>query len=81
MRRFTRSPTSGDAPERRGTFAGVVDKIPHLNELGVTIVELLPVQQFDLQEGNYWGYMPLNFFAPHRVYAADPGNARASSRR
>lgn len=76
VRGFTRSPTSGVDPGRRGTFAGVVDKIPHLVELGVTIVELLPVQQFDPQEGNYWGYMPLNFFAPHRSYAADPGDAR-----
>jgi glycogen operon protein len=37
------------------------------------VVELLPVQQFDPQEGNYWGYMTLNFFAPHRCYAvSDP---------
>ena len=76
VRGFTRSPTSGVAPERRGTYAGVVDQIPYLKELGVTMVELLPVQQFDPQEGNYWGYMTLNFFAPHGDYAADPGNAR-----
>ena len=63
VRGFTRSPTSGLAPERRGTYAGVVDKIPYLKELGVTMVELLPVQQFDPHEGNYWGYMTLNFFA------------------
>ena len=29
------------------------------------------MQQYDPQEGNYWGYMTLNFFAPHRPYAAD----------
>ena len=40
------------------------------------MVELLPVQQFDPQERNYWGYMPLNFFTPHGDYAADPENAR-----
>jgi glycogen operon protein len=40
------------------------------------MVELQPVQQFDPQEGNYWGYMTLNFFAPHGEYAADRGNAR-----
>ena len=68
---FTRSPTSGAPEERRGTFAGVIDKIPYLKELGVTAVELMPVQQFDPQEGNYWGYMTLNFFAPHNVYAAN----------
>ena len=33
--------------DRRGTFAGVVDKIPYLQELGVTVVELMPVHQFD----------------------------------
>ena len=76
VRGFTRSPTSGLAPERRGTYAGVVDKIPYLKELGVTMVELLPVQQFDPQEGNYWGYMTLNFFAPHQEYATDPHHAR-----
>ena len=65
VRGFTRNPNSGVPPERRGTFAGVIDKIPYLKELGITMVELLPVQQFDPQEGNYWGYMTLNFFAPH----------------
>jgi glycogen operon protein len=72
VRGFTHSPTSGIKPERRGTYAGVIDQIPHLKELGVTMVELLPVQQFDPHEGNYWGYMTLNFFAPHCGYASDP---------
>src|SRR5678816_855264 len=45
------------------------EKIPYLKELVVTVVELLPVHQFDPQEGNYWGYMTLNFFAPHQGYA------------
>jgi isoamylase len=80
VRGFTRSPTSGVAPERRGTYAGVVDRIPYLKELGVTTVELLPVQQSDPKEGNYWGYMTLNFFAPHGDYAADPRNAREEFR-
>ena len=71
VRGFTRSPTSGVAPEKRGTFAGVVEKIPYLLELGVNCVELMPVQQFDPQEGNYWGYMTLNFFAPHLEFSAD----------
>jgi glycogen operon protein len=75
VRGFTKSPTSGVVAEKRGTFAGVVDKIPYLRELGVTTVELLPVHQFDPQEGNYWGYMTLNFFAPHSEYAADRRNA------
>jgi glycogen operon protein len=72
---FTNSPTSGVAPGRRGTYLGVVDKIPYLQELGVTAVELLPIHQFDPQEGNYWGYMTLNFFAPHDGYATNPRNA------
>lgn len=70
---FTARPNSGVTPEHRGTFAGLTEKIPYLKELGVTVVELLPVHQFDPQEGNYWGYMTLNFFAPHHAYAAgDP---------
>ena len=77
VRGFTRSETSGVSPEKRGTFAGVIEKIPHLKELGVTAVELMPVQQFDPQEGNYWGYMTLNFFAPHQEFAADRENAKA----
>jgi glycogen operon protein len=75
VRGFTRSPTSGVSPGKRGTFLGVIEKIPHLQELGVTAVELMPVHQFDPQEGNYWGYMTLNFFAPHGGYATDHRNA------
>ena len=76
VRGFTRNPNSDVPPERRGTVAGVIDKVPYLKELGITMVELLPVQQFDPQEGNYWGYMPLNFFAPHASYASDAREAR-----
>lgn len=72
---FTRHPSSGLKSELRGTYAGLVEKIPYLKELGVTAVELLPVQQFDEQEApagltNYWGYSPIVFFAPHRGYSA-----------
>jgi isoamylase len=70
VRGFTRRANSGVAEDRRGTFRGVIDKIPYLKELGVTAVELLPVHQFDPQERNYWGYMTLGFFAPHQQYAA-----------
>ena len=70
VRGFTERPNSGVPADRRGTFAGVVDKIPYLQELGVTAVELMPVHQFDPQERNFWGYMTLNFFAPHQQYAA-----------
>ena len=71
VRGFTRSESSGVTPEKRGTFAGVIEKIPYLKDLGVTAVELMPVQQYDPQEGNYWGYMTLNFFSPHHQYAMD----------
>ncbi len=79
VRGFTQSPTSGVPEARKGTFLGVIDKIPYLTELGVTAVELMPVFQFGPGEGNYWGYMPLGFFAPHHAYAtrgasADPHN-------
>lgn len=67
---FTARTNSGVTAENRGKFLGLIEKIPYLKELGVTVVELLPVHQFDPQEGNYWGYMTLNFFAPHSGYAA-----------
>ncbi len=73
---FTRHPSSGIDPAIRGTYAGLIEKIPYLQELGVTAVELLPVQQFDEQDvypplKNYWGYNPVVFFAPHRGYSSD----------
>ena len=75
VRGFTRHPTSGVAEKKRGTYAGLIDKIPYLQELGITAVELLPVFQFDPQDCpkgkiNYWGYAPVSFFAPHPVYSS-----------
>jgi isoamylase len=72
---FTRDPSSGVAPALRGTYAGLVEKIPYLQDLGVTAVELLPVFAFDEQAAppgrvNYWGYQPVSFFAPHPAYSA-----------
>jgi glycogen operon protein len=72
---FTRNPNSGVAPEKRGTYAGLIEKIPYLQELGITAVELLPVHQFDSQDvrpglKNYWGYSTIGFFAPHRGYSS-----------
>ena len=69
---FTKRANSGVSPDQRGTYAGVIEKIPYLKELGVTVVELLPVHQRDPDEPNYWGYMTLNFFSPESSYAADP---------
>jgi isoamylase len=72
---FTRHPSSGVTPEKRGTYAGLVEKIPYLRELGITAVELLPVFQFDPSTAppglvNYWGYQPISFFAPHAAYSS-----------
>jgi glycogen operon protein len=72
---FTRHPSSGVAPEKRGTYAGLIDKIPYLKQLGINAVELLPVFQFDEQDAppglkNYWGYSPVSFFAPHAAYSS-----------
>lgn len=67
---FTKNPNAGLPPTvRGGTFRGIIEKIPHLVELGVTAVELMPVFQFDPLEGSVWGYMTLNFFAPHHAYS------------
>ncbi len=70
---FTKNPDSGVDEKLRGTYKGVIEKIPYLADLGITAVELLPVFQFDPQdcpEGkvNYWGYSPVSFFAPHHGY-------------
>ena len=67
---FTKNPNSGVDPSRAGTYAGLVEKIPYLKDLGITVVELMPIFQRDPQEDDYWGYMPLNFFAPHAQYAS-----------
>ncbi|MFZ0773890.1 MAG: alpha-amylase family glycosyl hydrolase, partial [Candidatus Sulfotelmatobacter sp.] len=67
---FTNNPNSSVHPSRAGTYAGLIEKIPYLKELGITVVELMPIFQRDPHEGDYWGYMPLNFFAPHGQYAS-----------
>jgi isoamylase len=73
VRGFTKHSSSG--VEHPGTFSGLTEKIPHLQALGVTHVELMPVIAFDTQDVperpaerglvNYWGYSPYAFFAPH----------------
>ena len=78
VRGFTRHPNSGVSPERAGTYAGLVEKIPYLLDLGVTAVELMPIFQFDATDApaghvNYWGYSPISFFAPHRAYSSRQG--------
>jgi len=65
--------------ELRGTYAGLAHHtaIEYLKDLGVTTIELLPVQQFVSEQrlikqglSNYWGYNTLNFFTPHAAYAS-----------
>ena len=75
IRGFTRHPSSGLKEHLRGTYAGLIEKIPYLKQLGITAVELLPVFQFDCQDClpgkvNYWGYAPVSFFAPHQAYSS-----------
>ncbi|MFM2486797.1 glycogen debranching protein GlgX [Celerinatantimonas yamalensis] len=79
---FTRHPNSQVSANKRGTYAGVIEKIPYLKQLGITAVELMPVAQFDASDAtlgktNYWGYCPVSFFAPHTAYSSDqsPGGA------
>jgi glycogen operon protein len=72
---FTRHPSSGVPEGKRGTYAGLIEKIPYLQQLGVTAIELLPVFQFDAQDApegraNFWGYSPVSFFAPHAAYSS-----------
>jgi len=80
VRSFTRDPSSG--VKHPGTFAGIIDKLPYLKELGINCVELMPIYEFDEFENsrvnqetgeklyNYWGYSTVGFFAPKAGFAA-----------
>ena len=77
VRSFTQHSSSG--VRYKGTFAGIIEKIPYLKELGVNCIELMPVFEFDEFEHarevngrklvNYWGYSTVGFFAPKAGYA------------
>ena len=81
VRGFTRSGSSGVG--HPGTYEALIEKIPYLESLGVTAVELMPIHEFPvydclgqrLRRPNYWGYDPLALFSPHRGYASgvEPG--------
>jgi glycogen operon protein len=63
---FTKHQSSGLSEKLRGTYRGLIEKLPYLVELGITAIELLPVFQFDQQDApegkvNYWGYAPISF--------------------
>jgi isoamylase len=83
LRGFTIHPNSGvDHP---GTYRGLMEKIPYLKSLGVTVVELMPVQEFNQTSltrrnpqsnqllKNYWGYDSVAFFAPKASYCSSGG--------
>ncbi|MGV2830960.1 glycogen debranching protein GlgX [Myxosarcina sp. GI1(2024)] len=72
---FTAHPNSGVSEPKRGTFAGLIEKIPYLQQLGITAVELLPIHYFDVNDApgnlkNYWGYSTIGFFAPYSGYSS-----------
>lgn len=71
VRGFTRHPSS--KVQHKGTFLGVVEKLPYLQELGINQIQCMPVYEFeevceDYQ--NYWGYGPGYYFAPKASYSA-----------
>lgn len=86
VRGFTKSPSSGC--QHSGTFAGIIEKIPYLKELGVAAIELLPIFEFDEKEimrcnpidgtplVNLWGYSTVSFFAPQSWYCVSPEEGR-----
>ena len=86
VRGFTIHPSSGVA--HPGTFAGLTEKIPYLQDLGVTAIELMPVLEFNENETNrlnpitgerlknYWGYNPVAFFAPKQSYSFEGSHWR-----
>jgi glycogen operon protein len=83
VRGFTIHPSAG--VKHPGTYRGLMEKIPYFKELGVTAVELMPVQEFNehqaiginpqtgLSLGNYWGYDPVAFCAPKASYSSAGG--------
>jgi glycogen operon protein len=84
VRGFTQSPSSG--VQHPGTFEGIIERIPYLQELGVNAVELLPIFDFDRTDVlnrnlrgqplvNYWGFSPIGFFAPESSYCVSPESA------
>ena len=81
--------TASGSVSHPGTYRGAVEKIPYLKELGITAVELLPVQEFDENENtnsnpkngkrltNFWGYSTIGFFAPKTGYSSSKKDGAA----
>ncbi|WP_147613551.1 glycogen debranching protein GlgX [Treponema pectinovorum] len=86
LKGFTASKTSNT--RHPGTYRGAIEKIPYLKDLGITAVELMPVQEFDEYENtnvnpqngkrlvNYWGYSTVCFFAPKASYSSNKKNGQ-----
>jgi len=83
VRGFSGIPSSGRSPKTRGTYAGLIEKIPYLQELGITAVELLPVFQFDARTlrpaGQLLGYSPVSFL--RRIRPTVHGRTRRPGQR
>jgi len=88
VRGFTNDPSSN--VKNRGTYLGIIEKIPYLKDLGITTIELLPVQEFNEMENiktnpvtgerlkQYWGYSTIGFFACDSWYATDQDGVTAA---
>lgn len=86
VRGLTRHPSA--AVTHPGTYRGLIEKLPYLKDLGISAIELMPVQEFNPNEirrlnpltgerlKNYWGYNPVAFFAPKASYAASGGGGQ-----
>jgi isoamylase len=84
VRGYTVHNSSGVRPSRAGTFAGLIDKISHVKDLGITAVEILPIDEFDEMDcrfvdpvsgerlRNFWGYNTIAFGAPKASYSTNP---------
>lgn len=76
VRGFTKHTSSG--VEKKGTFSGVVEKLPYLKDLGINQIQCMPVYEFEEcgRFRNYWGYGPAYYFAPKSAYAASGDGER-----
>jgi isoamylase len=87
LRGFTAADSSL-APQLRGTYRGMMEKIPYLKDLGITAVELMPLMKFHAEDStrtnpqtgeklqNAWGYNTVSFQAPEGRFAADGNNGQ-----
>lgn len=77
VRGFTRHSSSKAA--HKGTFQGIIEKIPYLTDLGINQIQCMPVYEFEECDNghiNYWGYGPGYYFAPKRSYSSGKSASR-----